>query len=453
MKTLAPALTGLLLAISMHAVAQDERACGACNAQVRPDECLEAPDPLAACERRTAENPYALTPRISLCDAHIARDDLMNAIITLRQGIDLCGDRSSYTCSRLQMALSNVEECDASQAPDLLAQRQVRLEVSREYCERRSSGDTAVKACNEALVAFPDDPAILVALGDKHLRRGETALAVGSYRHALELAPEDAAIRDGLAGAEEMRREQARSCLASRDLAMCNAAVLSGEPDEFEIQLLRAELAVGDPAAALEALLIAQNLEPNRREVADLILPLVRERLAVDASNPALRQAEADALLTLGRVDEAIVAYRSVGNEHLARSGGVDRLKSARKLRASRVQEACLTREDFAVVPACEALILAGEPDSGLIRAHVVSLEEAERDRLEQQAELAREQERLRQEALARAAAAEAEAASESEREVAEPAAETLLAARSDVEAADEEPAKLTNLAVEGRSF
>ncbi len=446
------AVMTLLVGALAYPAEPGEEICGACNPQVRPDECLESADPLAACERSSARNPYALAPRIALCDAYIASGDLMNAIITLRKGLDLCGGRSSYDCTRLQMALSNVEECDAGQAPDILRDRRLRLEVARGFCEGRSSGDAAVDACNQALMAFPEDPSIFSALGTKHLRRGESALAVSSYRRGLQAAPDDSAVREALAVAEQARRDQARACLDSRDLAMCDAAVLSGEEDEFDIQVLRAQLLADDASAALEALLIAQSLKPSNRQVASAILPLAMARLGSDPANPVLNLARADALLALGRVDAAILAYREVDDDFLMRTGGARRLVAARLQRTARVEGDCLDREDISVVPACQALILAGEPDERTIRTHIATLEQAEQERLEQARAQAMEQEKLRQEALARAAAAEA-AAEAADVVPTEDIIEEPVLAAAELPVEPEPPPSLVNLAVDGRTF
>ena len=191
--------------------------------------------------------------------------------MVLDQGLKLCG-RNRRNCSRLQIALSNLEEATEKGRDDSEIERNRRLaelESKRRICLRRMNGDMSLNACNEILRTYPDDVALNVALADKLRNRGFPALAITRIRHAMANGGTDldGSLQAGgkrafdsrfrVPGRARSRSVQPRAApRRSRRKPTCSCAAVSCWP------------ASGNQDAALGALLLAQGLRPTDRTIA-----------------------------------------------------------------------------------------------------------------------------------------------------------------------------------------
>lgn len=342
--------------------------------------CLADADPLASCQQALDTDPYDLNARFSLCEVYLQDQEVMQALLTLDQGLKLCG-RNKSACSRLQITLSNLEERSEQQArDDTSAQRnatKAKQETQRRICLKRMKGDLSLNSCKELLVAFPKDATLHEALAIKLVKRGQPAQAVSAFRTAQALGADSTAIQEQLAKAEVARQALVKSCMASSDLNACNRALLVGSADESKLQARRATLLsnAGNRTAALEASIIAQSLDGKNRAIAKQVLNLAGNNQLSDARHYFAR---GKARATLGSSNAALGDLRTA----LARGHDSTEinpvLTAVLKVRAAQVERECL--QQLQLQP-CERLIIASEPDRALILQHM--------DKLKTQAALA----------------------------------------------------------------
>ena len=359
--------TLLLLVWSSAAAAQS-----VCYRAAEADECLGKTDPRAACEASVNTDPYDLSARFSLCEVYLKDDQPLQAWMVLDQGLKLCG-RNRRTCSRLQIALSNLEEeSEIRSRDDSASERSRRLanqESQRRICLRRMNGDLSLNACNEILLSFPDDVDLNVALAEKLINRGFPARAVRTFQHAIDKGGNG--LQASLRQAEQARTTLAAACLAENDLDQCNRALLPGAEDESRLQLRRAELlrAAGNTGAATGALLLAQTLRPDDAGIARQIVAALPQSNLDDGDQAAAR---GRAHLALGNADAALRDLQRSQRLGIEAQEIAAELDKARSLRAGVVERECLQRKD---IDACRKLLIAGEPDAQRIRAHIAALE------------------------------------------------------------------------------
>jgi tetratricopeptide (TPR) repeat protein len=345
---------------------------GSCVPGYTIDDCGSA----QRCKDKLSGDPYDVPVRIAVCEALVADGDLLDAMVVLREGLETCGGRS-YACSQMQIALSNVEELADKDTPDLRAERRREQEFKRQYCLGPSASDESIRACNEALLSYVDEGALYEALGAKYQRRGQPAQALQNLRQAAELLPGDDGPRQLLNDAEQARRELVDACLSERDLASCDAAILPGEPDEFDLQQRRAQLLLGQDrrAGALQAFLTAQSLAPEDVGVATSLLPLVGEALQGAPEDPELHGARAAALAATGQIDRGIREYRRVLALNPEDDNASRRLGALRDARREQLETQCFGGED---VGPCRTRLIPGEPDEQHIREHIAEIEAAQ---------------------------------------------------------------------------
>ncbi|MEJ2087155.1 MAG: hypothetical protein P8Y69_01440 [Gammaproteobacteria bacterium] len=371
-RSLAITFRAFTAVVAVWLAAPAAAATARCEPTVASHPC--ATEGLARCQATVSADPYALEPRIALCDAYLAADDLLKALVTIQQGLDLCGsDRSN--CQRLRVAMSNIQELAEKQTPDEVEERAHTVEVLRGYCLGPSASDASIEACLACLADDPNAQALHSALGDKYLRRGLSGRAVIAYRKAASLG-RSAELDRAMADAEQLRRGQVGECLEGNLLLSCDSAILPGSSDEVAIQHKRGLLlsADGRGEAALEALLVAQSLAPMDAAVAASMLELLDSDAAAVSRNPGLRLAKAEALLAAGWLTDALLAYREVP-ERLLQGDVLTRLDGARSQRRREIAAGCLERQDLDAMAACRDLLVAGLPDAGDIRSHIADLE------------------------------------------------------------------------------
>ena len=369
-----------LIASSAWAHAEVPRQC---SPSIAADPCGDSPDPLTACRETLEKNRYRLATRITLCDVYVQQDELVDAIVLIEEGLNLC-NRNSYSCGRLKIALSQLHELEAKQTPDTRAQWAARLKARRAYCLRLSQFDAAIEACNQALVAYPDDAELHLSLARKYRLRGFTALALVSYRNSRDHgARED--VTQLMAEVELERQQQIEACLNGQELPSCDTAVLAGAEDGFDLQRKRGELLLVENRfdAAREALLIAQAIRPTDVGAARRLLEFLDEG-SVNLQDPAIMTARAYALLATGQEWAALVARRRIPesyvNENIEQQGAALFVRAERE-REIMVTERCLRRSDESALGDCEILIFTGLPDEIRIRDHIAILEKSIEDR------------------------------------------------------------------------
>lgn len=347
-------------------------AADTCFDSVTAHQCLSNDNPVAACGDMLDADPYNLTVRFALCDAHLRRGAPMMALIALDHGLQLCG-RSEANCARLQKAVDEVER-SSGQRPGSAELRAEHAEDRTTCVRRHIRGDPiypTILACEQALMAFPKDADLHAAHGEKLLLSKQPARAVLAFRRALNLRPGDPNFLSWHDAAEDSRKTMVEHCLRHTDLNRCNRAILPGTRDEAQLHLHRTKLYLqqGDTAAALESLLIVQIIDPNNTQVSQQLLQLVPEGAKIQQDR--LYLARGQALLARGDWQAAIADLLRVRGSQLERSTAKAALQQARQQRAAVVQTQCF---DARNARKCKGLLLAGEPDEQKIRRFIASL-------------------------------------------------------------------------------
>jgi tetratricopeptide (TPR) repeat protein len=131
--------------------------------------------------------------------------------------------------------------------------------------------------------------------------------AVAVYQHAVSLSSASDTVREKLATAQaqrQLRLSQCQNGSGTPALQACEAALLHGAEDEFEIDKREGILlqSVNEPEQALDAYVAASVLKQDDQTVALAIVALTRSTGRKDA---LALQALGSALLTLGRPSDA----------------------------------------------------------------------------------------------------------------------------------------------------
>jgi hypothetical protein len=377
----------LALTLSATAFAASDAVCfRAASAH----ECLASADPLTSCQQSLETDPYNLKARFALCEVFVQSDKVMQAWLTLDQGLKLCG-RNKSACSRLQITLSNLEERSEQQSrDDTSAERdaiKARRETQRRICLTPMKGDLSLNSCKELLLALPKDASLHKALAAKLVKRGRPAQAVAAFRTAQALGADSNAVQNQIEEAQAARQLLVKACMASSDLNSCNNALLVGSADEAKLQARRAELlrSSGNKTAALEAIIIAQSLDGKSPRIAKQLLDLAANNQLSDARHYFAR---GKAQATLGSNTAALPNLRTA----LARGYDTSEVNSVLapllKMRQTAVERGCLQQQKLAP---CQELIIANEPDRQLILQHMDKLKAlaiaAEQEKTNQQRE------------------------------------------------------------------
>lgn len=362
-------LLWLLVALPMASHAADT-----CFDSNTAHQCLSNDDPVAACSDTLEADPYNLSVRFALCDAHLKRGAPMMALITLDHGLQLCG-RSEANCARLQKAADAVER-SSGQRPGS-AELRAEHAQDRDTCVRRHIRGNpiypTILACEQALIAFPKDADLHAAHGEKLLLSKQPARAVLAFRRALNIRPGDPNFLSWHDAAEDSRKTMVEHCLRHTELDRCNRAILPGTQDEARLHLHRTKLYLqqGDNEAALESLLIVQILDPNNTEVSQQLLQLVPAGAQIQEDR--LHLARGQAQLARGNWEAAMADLKRVRGSRLQQKTAQVALQQARQQRAAAVQSQCFDARNLGN---CQSLLVAGEPDEQKIRGFIASLEQ-----------------------------------------------------------------------------
>ncbi len=367
-----PTLFGFLWILGVLPMAS--MAAEVCFDSKKAHQCLSNDNPVAACSDTLDADPYNLSVRFALCDAHLRRGAPMMALITLDHGLQLCG-RSEANCARLQKSVDAVERT-SGQRPGSAELRAEHAE-DRNTCTRRHIRGNpiypTILACEQALIAFPKDADLHAAHGEKLLLSKQPARAVLAFRRALNIRPGDPNFLSWHDAAEDSRKTMVEHCLRHTELDRCNRAILPGTQDEAKLHLHRTKLYLqqGDKDAALESLLIVQILDPNNREVSQQLLQLVPAGSKVEEDRLYLARGQAQ--LARGNWQAAMTDLKRVRGSALERSAAQAGLQQARQQRAAVVQSQCFDARNLSK---CKALLIPGEPDEQQIRGFIASLDQ-----------------------------------------------------------------------------
>jgi Flp pilus assembly protein TadD len=178
-----------LMWLSSAAVAHEAATPAACQAAATQP-------PIAAAKDAVARNPTAVRAQFNLADAWSEAGCFNEALQVLSTAADANpGNKELET--RLRVARSVVGEEHFFETLNR-ADDQARLKRATFRCTSLADPD----ACGEAVQLQPEDASLLAAQGDALMRAGRPAEALNAYRHAAELAPEQADLAAKMAAAQ-----------------------------------------------------------------------------------------------------------------------------------------------------------------------------------------------------------------------------------------------------------
>jgi tetratricopeptide (TPR) repeat protein len=217
--------------------------------------CLSASGEAAviACRRELNLAPNDLDIRFALSDALIGLKRHREAVAVLKEALEQ-SPGSNRIKNKLSLAESYLEEqswiekrraqqatpsgATVSKKPDT----ETKLNIIR--CTKLK-GDSALKACAAALAVLPNDPSLRRSKADALMEMNKVVEAILAYQESLRLDPHDAEISKKLSAAQSKRKAFVAECqrlAGSAALRACNAALLEGATDEFDIHRRRGDL-------------------------------------------------------------------------------------------------------------------------------------------------------------------------------------------------------------------
>ncbi len=361
---------------SAHSAIAATSGAPVCYRSAAAHSCLTNADPVSACEAQLTANPFDMQARYSLCEAHLQQAQPLKAWLVLDQGKQYCG-KNRQVCSRLAITLSNLEENSEKTVSDSSSLEQGRIkarhESQRRICLRPMNGDLSLNACQELLLAYPDDSKLHGALGAKLINRDRPAQAILALQKALALAS-DPESQANLTKAQEARTNLAKRCLAQTNLDLCNRALLVGTSDEPDLHRRRSDLLLraGNTDAAVDALLSAQSLQPKNKDLARQLVALLPDNYLDD---PSLYWPRGQARQLLQQTNGAIADLERAREAEPRNVNIRPLLQAALRDRRNTVQRRCLDKQSIA---ACEQVLVASAKDAPIIREHIADLKRAE---------------------------------------------------------------------------
>ncbi|BBO69000.1 hypothetical protein DSCA_29300 [Desulfosarcina alkanivorans] len=243
-------------------------------------QCLSATgeSAVAACRQELLDDPGNVAVRMALAEAFTSLRRYADAVAVLREGLERYpGDNRIK--SQLILAESYLKEQQyiekqrkktAAASGDRKQDTQVRLSIIR--C-KKLTGDSAMAACNQGLTVAPGNPELLTGRGNVWLEMGRLGNAILDFESALAAGPQNRDAAKSLRLAQTRRKVKAAQCLQGDDrdgLAACDAALMKGAADEFDIRKKRAQLlqGMGREKEAVEAYRAAARLNPGDDQVA-----------------------------------------------------------------------------------------------------------------------------------------------------------------------------------------
>jgi len=255
---------------------------------------------VAPCRRELLRDPGNVEIRFALSDAFMGLRRYADAVAVLREGLENFPGNDAIK-KKLILAESYLEEQqyiekqkkNAAAASGSKNQgTQIRLSIIR--C-KKLKGDTALAACNEGLDMNPDHPDLLTGRGNVWLAKDRFGNAIRDYEAALAADPKNREATKNLRLAQTKREVKITQCLRSDGpdgLKACDAALLTGVPDEFDVQKRRAGLlqAMGREKEAIEAYRAAARLNPDDSQINQSLAalsPVIETPMTVQAPEPS----------------------------------------------------------------------------------------------------------------------------------------------------------------------
>jgi tetratricopeptide (TPR) repeat protein len=283
----------LLLALRVHSAFAHGDAV--CSPELKKDE-------IAVVRASVDRAPESLAPRLALADLLVQEgcyDEALHALEAAQER----HSRDAELLNKMKLVRSFVSERQFFDGLDT-AQAEARLSRNLLRCTRLDD----VAACDEAARMKPDNGEIIAAKGAALAKSGRLAEALTVYRRAIALNPANTQIDARLRDVQSQRQRLAAQCTTGEGdaaLQACDAALLTGEADEFD---MRRRIAVLHQASnripeALNAYIAARTLRPGDAAIARAIVALVDSTGRKDATALAVKGAS---LLALGRAREAL---------------------------------------------------------------------------------------------------------------------------------------------------
>jgi hypothetical protein len=274
--------------------------------------------------------------------------------------------RNNAIQSRLRDARSMLSE---QRYFDGLGRAEEAAKIQRNLLRCRKLGDIA--ACDEALRTKPNDSEILIAKADALVQSNHPSDALPVYRHAADVAPADASIKEKIVNAEAQRRTLLGQCQhdsADAALQACQLALLRGSSDEFSIHERKGILLQGmdKPSQALDSYIAANLLQSNNKSVALAIVALTG---STGRKDPLALLARGNALLTLDRGVEGLQALRQAQALSPALPDIKARIAVAEKMAKSESRRAAVASARDAKVASATAAAAASAKSAAAVGA------------------------------------------------------------------------------------
>ena len=221
--------------------------------EVATCETVENASGLAACQRALQDDPQNIDIRIKASDGLVRMRRYAEAVELLRQGLELSPGETIIK-QRLSLAESYLQEqLWIEKQQQQRAQRAEKTKGSEnDVAARRDiirctrlEGRDALRACNEGLIKYPHSAALQEGKGDALSTMNQYGGAIKAYEEAARSGGDKDKISQKLHLVQAKRRIEVKKCRLLEDrraLAACDAALIIGAADEFEIRSRQGDL-------------------------------------------------------------------------------------------------------------------------------------------------------------------------------------------------------------------
>lgn len=211
-----------------------------------------------------------------------------------------------------------------------------------------ASGETAVEVCRFELDLAPHDHNIRFALSDALIGLHRFQEAVNVLREGLEQFPGSNRIKKKLTLAESLAQEQ------------------------LWIEQRRARSAQKTDQPRLDAV-TKRNIIRCTKLKGSTAIEACNEALVTQPGDPSLHKARADALLSLGRIGESILAYRKALLLYPGDKETRQTLQTAQAKREALIGQ-CQQQDGSSALTSCQSALLKGERDESAIQVRIGEL-------------------------------------------------------------------------------
>ena len=267
-------------------------------------ETVENSSGLAACQRALQHDPQNIDIRIKVSDGLVRMRRYAEAVELLRQGLELSPGETAIK-QRLSLAESYLQEQLWIEKQQQQRARAVEKSTGSENdvaarrdiirCTRLEGRD-ALRACNEGLAKYPHSAALQEGKGDALSAMKQCGRAIRAYEEALRSGGGKDKISRKLNLVQAKRRIDVKKCRlleGRRALAACDAALIIGAADEFEIRSRQGDLllALGRTQEAIQsyrsALVLRNSDSTVRRKLTALKVLPGSEKKPLPSKNPS----------------------------------------------------------------------------------------------------------------------------------------------------------------------